>query len=167
MDLYINSISNEQVLNSYNFARISDVVYSEIVSVDQFKSLENKNTHIISKDDNHVFYKIDKFKIKENDIVFTNLFMIDSLFEELNKIKNLKNIKLITHQSDNSVSNKLYKRKPTCVSEWYGINVERKINNLIPIPNWPPQMTIRKILVRDIIHHYKKLNLKIKLKNYT
>ena len=38
--------------------------------------------------------------------------MIDSLFEELNKIKNLKNIKLITHQSDNSVSNKLYKRNP-------------------------------------------------------
>ena len=62
MDLYINSISNEQVLNSYNFARISDVVYSEIVSVDQFKSLENKNTHIISKDDNHVFIRLINLK---------------------------------------------------------------------------------------------------------
>ena len=161
MDLYINSISNEQVLNSYNFARISDVVYSEIVSVDQFKSLENKNTHIISKDDNHVFYKIDKFKIKENDIVFTNLFMIDSLFEELNKIKNLKNIKLITHQSDNSVSNKLYKRKPTCVSEWYGINVERKINNLIPIPIGLSNDHYKKNLSK---RHYSPLQ-KIKLED--
>ncbi len=134
MDLFINSISNEEVLNSYNFARMSDVVYSEVVSTDQYNNLENNNTHIISKDENYIFYKIDKFNIKENDIVFTSLFMIDSLFEELYKIKNLKNVKLITHQSDESISYKLYKRKPTCISEWYGINVEIQTNNLIPIP---------------------------------
>ena len=32
MNLLINSINNENVLNSYNFARKCDIVYSEVVS---------------------------------------------------------------------------------------------------------------------------------------
>tara|TARA_B000000557_G_C20811445_1_gene460345 strand:+ start:2313 stop:3341 length:1029 start_codon:yes stop_codon:yes gene_type:complete len=163
MDLFINSISNEEVLNSYNFARMSDVVYSEVVSTDQYNNLENNNTHIISKDENYIFYKIDKFNIKENDIVFTSLFMIDSLFEELYKIKNLKNVKLITHQSDESISYKLYKRKPTCISEWYGINVEIQTNNLIPIPIGLSNDHYKKSLTKRNYSSLKKIKLENKI----
>ena len=37
MDLLINSIENENVLNSYYFARKSDLVYSEVISKRNFQ----------------------------------------------------------------------------------------------------------------------------------
>ena len=37
---YINALSQEEVLNSYNFARNADIVYSEIVSLDKYQKLE-------------------------------------------------------------------------------------------------------------------------------
>ena len=67
---YINALSQEEVLNSYNFARNADIVYSEIVSLDKYQKLENKNHDIVYQDDKKVFYKINKFTLKENQIIF-------------------------------------------------------------------------------------------------
>ena len=36
MSLYINSINEDEIITSYNFARNSDVVFSEIVTKEQF-----------------------------------------------------------------------------------------------------------------------------------
>ena len=45
-------IKPEDILNSYNFARNSDVVYSEIVTRDQFNLLDLQNFKIINKTEN-------------------------------------------------------------------------------------------------------------------
>ena len=74
MNLLINSINNENVLNSYNFARKCDIVYSEVVSKNQFKFLNRSNVTIISEDTQSIFYKINKFVVKENDVIFCNFY---------------------------------------------------------------------------------------------
>ena len=51
-------IKPEDILNSYNFARNADVVYSEIVTRDQFNLLDLQNFKIINKTENLIFYKL-------------------------------------------------------------------------------------------------------------
>ena len=64
---------------------------------------------------------------------------------------NLKNLKLITNQTDTLITKKLFNLKPSCIKDWYSINVGYKSDNLIPIPlglsnNYSP----KNILVEDI-----------------
>lgn len=155
MDLYINTLSNEQLLSSFNFARNSDLVYSEVVSKEEFKKIENENLSIISEDNDYIFYKVKSFSLSENMIVFTNFFCIDSLFEELNKLKNFSNIKLVTHQSDLPVTKKIFSKKPKCVSEWYSINAMHKTKDLIPIPIGLSNNHYSKNLTKE---HFSKIN---------
>ena len=134
MTILINDIKENQILSSYNFARNSDVVYTEMISKENFKNLSKENLTIIYETENMIFYKNRKFEIKENDIIFCNAHFIKSLFRQLKNIKELTNIKLITHQTDIPITKKLYDTKPKCISEWYSINIDTKEKNLIPIP---------------------------------
>ena len=134
MDTFEKFFNKEDLICSYNFARNSNVVYSEVVSKKQFENLNIKNPLIIYEDSGFVFYKLKEFEIRENDIIFCNLNMIDSLFLLLKNETKLKNIKLITSQSDKSVGKKLFKTKPKCISEWYSTNVNYYDEKLIPIP---------------------------------
>ena len=144
-------IKPEDILNSYNFARNSDVVYSEIVTRDQFNILDLQNFKIINKTENLIFYKLTEFKLKENDVIFCNSDMLKNLFSDLKNVMNLKNLKLITNQTDTLITKKLFNLKPNCIKDWYSINVGYKSDNLIPIPlglsnNYSP----KNILVEDI-----------------
>lgn len=134
MDTFKKFFNKEDLICSYNFARNSNVVYSEVVSKKQFENLNIKNPLIIYEDSGFVFYKLKEFEIRENDIIFCNLYMIDSLFLLLKNETKLKNIKLITSQSDKSVDKKLFKTKPKCISEWYSTNVNYYDEKLFPIP---------------------------------
>ena len=44
------------------------------------------------------------------------------------------NIKLITHQSDIPITKKLFNQKPSCIAEWFAVNVDHKDKNLHPLP---------------------------------
>ena len=147
----------KNILNSYNFARNSDIVFSEIVTHEQFEKLEIKNFKIINKTENLIFYKLTKIELKENDIIFCNTDAVKNLFNLLRKVNNLKNLKLITNQTDTLIDKKLYNLKPDCINYWYSINVGHKAHDLIPIPlgisnNYSP----KNILVEDI--DFKGLN---------
>ena len=48
--------------------------------------------------------------------------------------KNLKNIKLITHQSDKTLTSKQIKKKPECISNWLSLNLGIVSENVEPIP---------------------------------
>ena len=95
----IKNLTKNQVITSYNFARLSDIVYSESVTTEQYDKLKNENTRIVFKSSDQVLYINTKFKLNENDIIFCNSNFIESLFNELNKIDNLQNLKLITNQT--------------------------------------------------------------------
>jgi len=144
-------LESKQILNSYNFARNSDIVFSEILTHDQFNKLNIEDYTIINKNSRFVFYKLNKFHLKENDVIFCNTDMVKSLFVLLKDVKNLKNIKLITNQTDTLIDKSLFNLKPNCIKDWYSVNVGFKSENLIPIPlglsnNYSP----KNIFVEDI-----------------
>ena len=77
MSLYINSINEDEILSSYNFARNCDIVFSEIVSKEQYKYLKSDNISIIEEDERSIFYIKDIFELKENDVIFTNSYFLE------------------------------------------------------------------------------------------
>lgn len=77
--------------------------------------------------------RLKKFSLNENNIIFCNSDDIDTLFALLKKSK-FKNIQLITHQSDRSITKKIYNKKPSCISKWYSTNIAEDSDNLISIP---------------------------------
>ena len=81
--LFINSLTDDEVLNSYNFARKSDFVYSEIISNLNFKNIDKTNLKIIYQDKDKVFYICKKFELTDNQVIFCNNYLLDSLFEAL------------------------------------------------------------------------------------
>jgi len=163
MSLYINSLRDDQVLNSFNFARKSNIVYSEVVSKSQFENLKNKNLQVIEENQGYIFYKVKEFELKENDIIFSNLFTVNELFYELNKYDCYKNIKLITHQSDIAVNKKMFVKKPKCISEWYSINVKDKVEGLTPIPIGLSNDYSNKNLTKKYYSRLKKVNFNEKI----
>ena len=133
MELTINQLKDTQIINSYNFARGCDLVFSEIISLKNYENLKSKNHNIIFKDDKHLFYKSSSLNIKNGDIIFSNIDVVESLFNKLKKTK-LENITLVTSQTDRAVSSNLYSKKPKNVSKWYSTNVNVNKKDLIPIP---------------------------------
>ena len=80
MNLYINELKENEVITSFNFARNSDYVFSEIITKDKFDLLDNKNSlYKISETENHILYVNSEIKIKENDVIFCNTYFIKDL----------------------------------------------------------------------------------------
>tara|TARA_B100000902_G_scaffold59643_1_gene66751 strand:- start:33414 stop:34463 length:1050 start_codon:yes stop_codon:yes gene_type:complete len=133
MSLYINLIDDTEIINSFNYARNSDIVFSEIVTKQQYSNLRSDDTEIIEETKNTIFYVLKKIHVKENDIIFTNTYFIELLLSKLKDLE-FKNLKIITTQTDHSINKKLFKKKPKTVSNWYSTNVNYNNDNLHPIP---------------------------------
>ena len=128
-----------KIINSNGFAEISNFVFSEIVSTKKFNSFDNYEDYIVlqkikNSEVDSVWYIKPKIDIKENDIVFCHTEVVEIFFDFVANIKNLKNIKLITHQSDRAIDKSLWKLKPNCVSEWYSTNINYKNSDLFSVP---------------------------------
>ena len=123
-------------ITSTGLAKFSNVVFAERISSEDYILEQNKIITDVSKnkDFDYVTYRLKKLTISENDIIFCHSDYIDVLFYHLRKVKNLKNIKIITNQTDSLISKKLFKKKPRCVSTWYSVNVGFDHKQLIPIP---------------------------------
>lgn len=161
------NISKDEVLNSFNFLKKSDVIYAASVPTDEFYSNFNiPSNEIVYQQNDHTLFKSTKFKIKNNDIVFCNTFFTKQLFNHLNSDKKLKNITLITHQADLSITKSLYRLKPKCISKWYGINIEHKDKNLIPIPLGIANTKNEKNLVYEDFYNFNNVNALKKEKIY-
>lgn len=143
----------KNIINSYNFARSSDFVFAETVSHEQFKKLNISDKYIVEKNNLLITYKLDYVNLRENDVIFCNSDFLKDLFILLQKIQNLNNLKLITHQTDLAITKSLFLKKPACISEWYSINVAYEHEKLIPIPI-------------GIANEYSPKNLQIKDLNF-
>lgn len=121
-------------ISSYNFARQSNFVYSEVLTQDQFNKLKLSDISIISKNEKLVFYKKNKITIKENDIIFCHLGMVKNLFYQLAKFNNFTNLTLITSQTDNPLNSKIFDLKTNNISRWFSINIDHEHKLLKPLP---------------------------------
>lgn len=134
MSLFINNLSPHQVITSSNFAKKSDIIYAEIISPSEYAKIADQNTYIVSQNESEVLYKNNNFKIKENDVIFCNTYLLDDLFNMLNDLGEFKNLKLISGQTDHKVTKKDFLKKPKCISKWFAVNVNYEVDQLIPIP---------------------------------
>ena len=73
----IENLDSESILTSYNFARNADIVFSEVLTPEQFTKIDNKNLIKIFENENQIFYFNSRFEISENDVVFCNTYLID------------------------------------------------------------------------------------------
>ena len=155
----MTDFSKINFISSYEIARECDVVYSELVTTEEFNNLQLSNYYIISNIDGQIFYKLKSVQLNENDTIFTNLSCVKSLFKLLNKV-NLKNIKLITAQSDEPINYELFKSKPECISEWFSVNINIDHPQLRAFPLGLSNSYSKKIYLKDIFYNTVK---KIKL----
>ena len=124
----------EQILCGSNFSLKSDIIYSEYISKEEFIIQNTKNKQIIFEEKNFVLYKLTEFELFENAIIFCNNLALKSLFKYLNKVTEFKNIKIITHQTDQLIDSEIFNLKPECISKWFSVNVGYDHPDLVPIP---------------------------------
>ena len=122
-----------EYINGYKFARMSDYVFSEVLTNKQFQEINPKNIEIIYSNNSHVCYQRNQLNISDGDTVFCVNSSIELLFH-LVKDEDLKNLTLITSQTDDKISKKIFKKLPTQFIKWYSINVECTDPQLISIP---------------------------------
>ncbi len=127
-------IEKNEIITSIKFMENSDVIYAGAVHEKYFTKLDQNKFIEISNGNGMTIFKTIKFELKENDIVFCHTLFIDCLFNHLKNITDLKNIKLITSQTDMQITKKIFDQKPKCISQWFSINVSYENKNLIPIP---------------------------------
>ena len=153
-------INKFDVINANNFAKHSDIVFSEYLSTEEFDKYlsQEKDIKILEKIQNDrasfVWYVNTNFTLNENDIVFCNTEIVELLFEKLKSVKTLNNIKLITHQSDRTITKTLFNKKPKCISYWYGTNVAYENPNLIPLPIGINDFTFYNYMNKDVLDKY-------------
>jgi len=127
-------LKNEKFVKSSNFALNCDVVYSEVISNSEFKKSFNSEIYVMDKNQYYTFYKLKKFKVKSGDLIFCNSLLLECLFHDLKKLKDITGLKVIFSQSDRLVNQKILKRKPKCIEFVYSINLDHVVENIKPLP---------------------------------
>ena len=164
-------MKQSEILTSNNFAKLSDLIYSEVITNSDFENLKLENITIIDKNERFTFYKKNNFPLSENTIIFSNSLMIEPLFNDLRNI-NYTNLKLITTQTDRMINKKLFERMPNCISKWYSVNVNYENKKLIPIPlglanDYSPKNLITKDFGDLDFKTHKKDKIYVNFNKYT
>ena len=132
----VNKLSRNNLhITSNDFAEIANINYSERRSQFKVNNLERKIVDI-SNDPNFLCMTTNlvKFKIYDNSVIFCNTDQVDNLFYHIRKIDNLKNLTLITHQTDQMINKTFYRKKPKSILNWYSVNIDYESADLHSIP---------------------------------
>ena len=76
----LNNLLADDYITSNNFAKRSQVVFSEVMSKMEFYELPPNNYKIIYERENEICYLNPEFRLNENDIIFSNTEFISFLF---------------------------------------------------------------------------------------
>ena len=132
-------LTNNNVVSGNNFSVYADIIFSERVSSDKYPSLKKGNFYkIIERVENiyssDVWFVNKKFTIKKNSTIFCKTESLELLFYLIQDIPKEYELNLITHQSDITIDEKKFKKKPECIKEWFAVNVSFINENLHHIP---------------------------------
>ena len=155
------TVGKDNILTSTNFMKLANIVFSATLSTKDFTKLNLKN-YEITKNENGLMTFINlSFDLKENDVIFCQSDNVEALFEALPETL-FKNLKLITSQSDRTISKKLFYKRPKSISTWYATNVDYEDNSLISIPlGIAPYRNTKSIIFED----FDSINIKNKKNN--
>lgn len=153
---FFNQLSEKDYLTSNNFLNFSNTFYGAYVPKKELIKYDKENYRVLLDENGGCLIKNKSFKLKENDTIFCHTMLLEPLFNHLNNISNLKNIKLITHQSDLPIGKREFLKKPNCISKWYGININYDHEDLVAIPigigNFYNEKTLTSM-------HFEKINI--------
>jgi len=129
--------SKIEIINTSKFIKLADFVFSAVVSEEDFNEKFKSNSLIIQKTElkssNFIWFVVNNLKIKDNDVIFCHVELLKNLFSLLNST-NLKNLTLISAQSDKNINQKIFSKKPESIERWFSTNVIYKHESLYPIP---------------------------------
>jgi len=149
----------KKYFRSYDLAKLSDFIFSETISNDDFK-IKNKEVFVIDKSNELITYINPTFSLSDGDIVFTKTDYVKSLFKLLQDCS-LKNLTLITHQSDIEINKRIYSKKPKAISRWFSVNVSIEKDDLFSIPIGFANEHYKKNLNPDYLSEKSKIDEKI------
>lgn len=121
------------LISNNNYARYCDFVFSETVDHKTFEALNNENLFITDQNKDLITYKSNCLEVGDGDSIFCRSDYIDELFY-LIKTTELKNLKLLTHQTDIDINDKLLNKLPSNFEFWFGINKNSYSKKIISIP---------------------------------
>ena len=121
------------LISNNNYARNSNYVFAETVDHETFGNLNDSSLYITDKSEDGIAYKSTIIKITDGDSIFCRTDYLDELFYLIKKSKT-KNLKLITHQTDIDISDKLEQKLPKNFIHWFGINKNTISEKVISIP---------------------------------
>lgn len=130
----LENFENHEFLNGQNFSKIADVIFAINVPNEDLSNFNIEDYKIISKNREFTGLKIKNLEIKNGDVVFCNSNYLSLFFKYLERLKKITSITLITSQSDDSVTKKVFTNRPVSITKWYAVNVAFKNECLIPIP---------------------------------
>lgn len=122
-----------QLINSLKFAEISDVIFSEDLTIDQFNKKHLSKVHILEKSKRVKYINLE-FALSNGDVIFCNTEHLKLLFKLLKDVTKYKNLILITSQSDIEIDSSLLNKLPECFSKWFCINSKINEGKIITIP---------------------------------
>jgi len=126
---------DNEILNGNNFAIKSDLIFSEIIEKKKLSIIKSQfDIEIIDENNEHIFYRRKNFTISSNQLIFTNTMSVELLFSYLKKLKNIENLKIITHQTDIPINKKLFSKKSKNVSAWFSPNIAYNHPQLFALP---------------------------------
>lgn len=162
-DINSLNLSKDQIITSNNFSKNADVIFSQFIANEKYEEIKKlNNTYLIDEYNGLSFYFLKNFEIKDGDILFCNTSTIDFLFLKLRNLKNIKNLILITSQSDISITKKIFDTKPECISKWYSINIAYNHKDLISIPLGLPETRNTKNIIYEDFQGLEHLDFKNK-----
>tara|TARA_X000001036_G_C20676096_1_gene804220 strand:- start:1797 stop:2813 length:1017 start_codon:yes stop_codon:yes gene_type:complete len=151
----------EKYFRSSDLANLSDFIFSETVSINEFQ-IKNKNFFVVEENKELVTYINPIVSISDGDIIFSKTDYVKILFNLLQK-SSVKDITLITHQSDIKINNNLYNKKPKAISRWFSVNASIEKKDLFAIPigfaNTHYKKNLNPELFDNKLKSFKKNNL--------
>ena len=160
-----NPIDQASFITGERFAELADIIFVANISK-QNNSIIRNNYEIINKNQLYDTLKIKNFELKNGDVIYVNSSYLELLFHYLRKIKSIKNLTLISGQSDRAIDLNIYKKKPKSITKWYSTNIDFEDKNLISIPLGIANDYSPKNLRIDDFEKYKKNSVEKKIKLY-
>lgn len=155
--------NTEDFIIGQKFVLEADVIFLANLSNEQFQQLDSKKYKVISKNNQLTSFKVKELEINEWDTIYCSSNNIELLFYYLKKIPEVKNLTLISGQSDRTIDKKIFMKKPNSIIRWYSTNVNYIDSSLIPIPlgianDYSPKNLRRKDFINKKNNAIKKEN---------
>lgn len=113
---------------------LSEISVDRIISSNSYPDMADEIVCLMENSPEGLgFSSISQEVFNKSRVIFCKTDFLGFLFDSLKHISNIQHT-LITHHSDYSITEDIYRNKPSCIKNWFAQNVAFESDDLIPIP---------------------------------